>query len=47
MQSNGKVPVLNEVPRHEEVLGSGGLAPRILNLGSRWRWAVSFTPRVL
>jgi len=23
---------------------SGGIAPRILNLGPRWRWVVSFTP---
>jgi hypothetical protein len=23
---------------------SGGIAPRILDLGSRWRWVVSFTP---
>jgi len=22
----------------------GGIAPRILNLGARWRWVVSFTP---
>jgi hypothetical protein len=26
---------------------SGGIAPRILDLGSRWRWVVSFTPRPL
>jgi hypothetical protein len=25
--------------------GSGNTAPRILELGSRWRWVVSFTPR--
>jgi hypothetical protein len=30
------VPVLNQVPRSEDVLGSGDIAPRILNLGSRW-----------
>jgi hypothetical protein len=24
---------------------SGGIAPRILNLGTRWRWVVSFTTR--
>jgi hypothetical protein len=23
--------------------GSGGIAPRILDLGTRWRWVVSFT----
>jgi len=26
---------------------SGGTDPRILNLGTRWRWVVSFTPRPL
>jgi hypothetical protein len=31
------VPVLNYVPRHEDVLGRGGIAPRILDLGTRWR----------
>jgi hypothetical protein len=25
-------------------LGSGGIAPHILDLGTRWRWVVSFTP---
>jgi len=25
--------------------GSGGLTPRILTLGTRWKWVVSFTPR--
>jgi hypothetical protein len=25
--------------------GSGGIAPLILDLGTRWRWVVSFTPR--
>jgi hypothetical protein len=29
------------------VWGSGGTAPRILNLGVRWRWVVSFTLRRL
>jgi len=24
--------------------GSGGIAPLILNLGTRWRWEVSLTP---
>jgi hypothetical protein len=27
--------------------GSGGTAPRILDLGTRWRWVVSFTTRPL
>jgi len=25
-------------------LGSEGIAPRILDLGTSWRWVVSFTP---
>jgi len=25
--------------------GSGGITPRILDLGTRWRWVVSFTPQ--
>jgi hypothetical protein len=27
--------------------GSGGIAPRIIHLGTRWAWVVSFTPRPL
>jgi hypothetical protein len=27
--------------------GSVGTAPRILNLGTRWRWVVDFMPRPL
>jgi hypothetical protein len=27
--------------------GSGGIAPRILDLGTRWMWVVSFTPQPL
>jgi hypothetical protein len=27
--------------------GDGGIAPRILDLSSSWRWVVSFTPRPL
>jgi hypothetical protein len=38
---------LNWAPRHEGVLGSGGIAPCILDLGTRWRWVVSFMPRSL
>jgi hypothetical protein len=33
----------NWVPRHEGL--SGGIAPRIPDVGSRWRWVVSFTSR--
>jgi hypothetical protein len=39
--------VFNWAPRHKEVLGSGGTAPRILDLGSSWKWVVSFAPRPL
>jgi hypothetical protein len=34
----------NWAPGHEGVLGSRGIAPRILDLGTRWRGVVSFTP---
>jgi hypothetical protein len=37
----------NLAPRHEGVVGSGGVAPRILDRGARWRWVVTFTPRPL
>jgi hypothetical protein len=30
--------------RYEGVLGSGDIAPHILDLGTKWRWVVSFTP---
>jgi hypothetical protein len=39
--------VLHYRLRHENVLGSGGIAQRILNLGTRWRWVISFTLRPL
>jgi hypothetical protein len=29
----------------ETYWGSGGISPRILDLGTRWRWIVSFTAR--
>jgi hypothetical protein len=38
------VPVLSQVPRHVDVGGSRGIALRILNLGTRWKWVVSCTP---
>jgi hypothetical protein len=37
----------NWAPHHEDILGSGGIVPRILDLGIWWRWVVSFTPRPL
>jgi hypothetical protein len=39
------VPVLKLAPRHEDVLGSGGMAPLTFSFCTRWRWLVSFTPR--
>jgi hypothetical protein len=35
------VPVLNNVPRHEDVLGCGGTVPLILNLGTGSERSVS------
>jgi len=40
-------PVPNGAPCHDDVLRSEGTAPCILNLESRWRWAISFTPQQL
>jgi hypothetical protein len=37
----------NQVPRHEDVWGSRGIAARIPNLSTRRIWEVSFTPRPL
>jgi hypothetical protein len=37
------VPVLTK----HHAMGSGGIAPRILNLGTRWRCVVRFMPRLL
>jgi hypothetical protein len=37
-KDNGKVgSVLNYALSHEDVLWSGGIAPRILNLSTRWK----------
>jgi hypothetical protein len=41
------VPMLDYAARHEGVRGSEGIAPPILNLDTRWRRVVSFTPRPL
>jgi len=41
------VPVLNQAPRHEDVLEVGGIAPRILDFGTKWRLVINFTPRPL
>jgi hypothetical protein len=42
-----KFPCFNWTPRHEGVLGNGGIALRILDLGTRLKWVVIFTPRPL
>jgi hypothetical protein len=34
----------NSVLHHEGVWGSGGIDPHFLDLGTSWRWVVSFTP---
>jgi len=39
--------VLNQVPQHEDVWGSGGTASRFLNLGAECRSVVSFRLRPL
>jgi hypothetical protein len=33
----GEVAMLNKAPDNEDGWGSGGIAPRILDLGIRWR----------
>jgi hypothetical protein len=42
-----KLSLCLTVLRHEGVRGSGYIDPHLPNLGTRWRWVVSFTPRVL
>jgi hypothetical protein len=37
----------NYALRHEDVLWSGCIDPRILDLGTSWRWVVNFTHRSL
>jgi hypothetical protein len=43
-----KLPLRLSITEHHPMKaywGSGGIAPRILDLGTRWRWVVSLTPR--
>jgi hypothetical protein len=40
-------PALNWTLRREDAWGSGGIALRILNVGTRWGWEVNFTPQPL
>jgi hypothetical protein len=39
--------VLNQATPHGHVWGSGGIVPRIIDLGTRCRWVVRFMPRPL
>jgi hypothetical protein len=39
----GKVVSLNYALHHEDILGSGGIAPCIPNLSTTWRWMNSFS----
>jgi hypothetical protein len=41
------VPVLNQVSHHEYIWGVGAIAPKILNLCTRWRSVTSFRLRSL
>jgi len=41
------VPALSQAQCHEDQLRNGGIAPRILNLGSRCMRVVNFTLRTL
>jgi hypothetical protein len=34
---------VHKSPCHENILGSGGIVPHILDLSPKWRWVVSFT----
>jgi hypothetical protein len=34
---NVKLSVLNKALRHEDIRPSGGMTPRIINFGIRWR----------
>jgi hypothetical protein len=44
--NNGTVPVLNELRTMPwRCMGSGCINPHFLDLGTSWRWVVSFTPR--
>jgi len=46
-QAMKKSLLLKETPRHSDILGNGGVAPRILNLGIIWRCVVFFMLRWL
>jgi hypothetical protein len=42
---SGVSKYISEAPCHEGVLGSGRIAPFIIDLGTIWRWVVIFRPR--
>jgi hypothetical protein len=44
---NVKLPlcVTNKALHRKDLWGNGGIGPRILDLGTSWRWVVSFTTR--
>jgi hypothetical protein len=43
-QHGSVTKVKGKVVRHEHVWGSGCIDPHFLDLGTSWRWVVSFTP---
>jgi len=48
LHRKGKVSLcLTKYHNMKTCWGSGGIAPVIFNLGSRWRWVVTFTLRPL
>jgi hypothetical protein len=42
-----KINLLRGVQQHEDIWGSGGTAPSIINIDTNWWGAMSFTPRPL
>jgi hypothetical protein len=47
MWSKGSHPCTQLSTTHQDIWGSGGTASHILDLGTRWRWVVSFTLQLL
>lgn len=39
--------MFNQLPHHENIQESGGIAPHILNFSNRWRWVVSYMSLLL
>jgi len=42
-----ELPLLNKAQCHENVSGSGGIAVCIIDLGTGWRWVISFMLHLL